>query len=363
MATAAIGGALTGAAVQMIGPISETLTQVIQFSILDFFTPSTDDSSSSSSDAQNTIVRIRAGADDGGVQKDLGGNTPIVVGYDMNLNRVGDSLDVVNHDFISNGQFANVQLSGGRQTPTLEFTAGGTDGICISDVYMKWADNQGFAFEGGWFKWCNMWWYHSSITLTTSSGDRYQPPCGWLDMDASNGHSLVGFRVDMLELQNIPNINAWSKEDVQSYCTNTFQFSASVADQYLKSNIATTGDENAKGSKRALENPSSSRNKTLSVTDTSGRRKKLVVSEYEGQSAQELCDSDKSRGPDFVSMAEGKYCDMSEKKTYQLCSGSTRRECFSLDQENKRLRRRGGVKDASSSVHREYGKVDRWGPA
>lgn len=30
---------------------------------------------------------------------------------------------------------------------------------------------------------------------------------GWLDSDALAGHSLVDFRVGMLELQNMPNIN------------------------------------------------------------------------------------------------------------------------------------------------------------
>lgn len=138
MATAALGSALASAAIQMIGPVSETLTQVVQFSILDFFTASTKGSSSSTSQAQDKIVRIRAGADDGGTQRDLGGNTPLVVSWDANLNRVGDSSEDSNSYSISNGQFANIKISGGRQTPTLDFTAGGTDGICISDVYMKW---------------------------------------------------------------------------------------------------------------------------------------------------------------------------------------------------------------------------------
>ncbi|KAL8648133.1 MAG: hypothetical protein Q9210_005163 [Variospora velana] len=262
MATGALGSALTGAAVQMIGPINETLTQVVQFSILDFFASS----SGNDSNPQNTLVRIRAGADDNGAQQDLGGDTPIVVGWETNLNWVGDSRGE-NPGHISNGHFANVEISGGRQTPTLDFTAGGTNGICISDVYMKWADNQGFAFDGSWFKWCNMWWYHSSISLTTSSGGQFQPPYG----------------VDMLKLQNIPNQNAWGKDDVQSYCTKTFQLSGSKQFQYLKGNLDTTG---TKPEKRALSTARSTANATISVSDESGHRRKLVVSNYEGQSAQ-----------------------------------------------------------------------------
>ena len=358
MAAATLGNALAGAAIQMIGPISETVTQVVQFSILDFFTTGTGDSETSD---QDTLVRIRVGADDGGTQNNLGGNTPLVVGFDTNLRKVGDSKSNGNQAHIKNGQFANVRISGGRQTPTLDFTAGGTDGICISDVYMKWADNQGFAFDGSWFKWCNMDWYHSSISLSTSTGDSFNPPCGWLDSDASAGHTLVGFRVDILELQNIPNINAWGKNDVQGYCTKTFQFSGSSQDQYVKGNLDTVGEGDTT-KKRDMNKPKSTTNQTLSVTDVAGHRRKLVVSTYEGQSAQELCDSATSRGPDFVSLDEGKYCDMSEKKVYKLCSGRYTRNCFSLDRDGKRLRRRDGGPGASDALHRDYGEVDRWGP-
>ncbi|KAL8811135.1 MAG: hypothetical protein Q9200_002045 [Gallowayella weberi] len=359
MATAALGTALTGAAIQMIGPISETLTQVVQFSIMDFLTGGSGDSDGSSH--QDTLVRVRAGADDGGVQNNLGGNTPRIVGYDSNLRKVGTS-SASSSVSISDGQFANLKISGGRQTPTLDFTAGGTDGICISDVYMKWADNQGFAFDGSWFKWCNMWWYHSSITLKTSSGGSFQPPCGWLDSDASKGHRLAGFRVDMLELQNVPNINSWGKNDVQGYCQGAFKWSGTADGHYQAGNLATTGDEATKGEKRSLGNGTNPANTTVAIIDETGRRSKLVISHFEGQSAQELCESKKSRGPDFVSMAEMKYCDMSEKKIYRLCSPQTRRECFSLDHEKKRLKRRGGPNRLNDAVQREYGKIIRWGP-
>lgn len=68
---AAIGGALAGAAVQMIGPVSETLTQVIVFAISDFFSPSSSDSQDYIS-PQDSVIRIRCGLNDGGAEGDLG---------------------------------------------------------------------------------------------------------------------------------------------------------------------------------------------------------------------------------------------------------------------------------------------------
>ncbi len=181
---------------------------------------------------------------------------------------------------------------------------------------------------------------------------------GWLDSDAIAAHSLVDFRVDMLELQNIPNINDWGKHDVQGYCTKTFQFSGSGQDQYLKGNLDITGEDN-NTRKRCVNKLEHSANKTLSVADTAGHRKKLIVSTYEGQSTQELCDSVKSRGPEFVSLGEGKDCDTSGKTGYNLCSSRYSRDCFLLAREGSRLRRRCGSLDTNDAVPREYGEADR----
>lgn len=68
---AAIGGALTGAAVQMIGPVSETLTQVLQVAITDFFSPG-DSGDDFGPNPQDSVIRIRCGVNDGGAENDLG---------------------------------------------------------------------------------------------------------------------------------------------------------------------------------------------------------------------------------------------------------------------------------------------------
>ena len=64
---AAIGGALTNAAIQMIAPVSETLTQVLQVAITDFFSGGSDDTN-----LQDSVIRVRCGVDDGGAENDLG---------------------------------------------------------------------------------------------------------------------------------------------------------------------------------------------------------------------------------------------------------------------------------------------------
>ena len=66
---AAIGGALTNAAVQMIAPVSETLTQVLQVAITDFFSGGSDEEVTN---LQDSMIRVRCGVDDGGAENDLG---------------------------------------------------------------------------------------------------------------------------------------------------------------------------------------------------------------------------------------------------------------------------------------------------
>lgn len=46
---------------------------------------------------------------------------------------------------------------------------------------------------------------------------------------------------------------------------------------------------------------------------------RLVISSDPQHTATSLCDADRSYGPDFVSMSEGLYCDMSVKTLYPLC--------------------------------------------
>ncbi|KAI7782906.1 hypothetical protein LA080_012779 [Diaporthe eres] len=62
----------------------------------------------------------------------------------------------------------------------------------------------------------------------------------------------------------------------------------------------------------------------------------LVVSSQRSHNATELCDSETSFGPDFVSTEEGVFCSMSQKKTFPICchdrdSSEDTHICFDLE--------------------------------
>jgi hypothetical protein len=92
----------------------------------------------------------------------------------------------------------------------------------------------------------------------------------------------------------------------------------------------------------------------------------LVISAYAQHSAQEVCESDTSRGPDFVSLNEGLYCDMVEKKLWNTCSPNVTQVCFDTEQGQMRginFRMRGiSRSNTDSSVPlKSYHTTHKWG--
>ncbi|GKT59960.1 hypothetical protein ColTof4_00102 [Colletotrichum tofieldiae] len=54
----------------------------------------------------------------------------------------------------------------------------------------------------------------------------------------------------------------------------------------------------------------------------------LVLTELPGQTAREICEDPNSVGYDIVSFVDMKYCDLSERKLYDLCNSVITTNCF-----------------------------------
>ena len=90
-----------------------------------------------------------------------------------------------------------------------------------------------------------------------------------------------------------------------------------------------------------------------------------VVSAYVQHSAQEVCESGTSIGPDFVSVNEGLYCDMAEKQLWDVCSQNITQSCFDTSQSQMRgsnLRIRGTSWNSTRTAPSNfYHTMHRWG--
>ena len=66
----------------------------------------------------------------------------------------------------------------------------------------------------------------------------------------------------------------------------------------------------------------------------------LVVSNSASHvgTAKELCDSESSYGPSFVSTVDGQYCDMSSKTLWPVCTSSDSNDAACFDLADKKLR-------------------------
>jgi hypothetical protein len=104
-----------------------------------------------------------------------------------------------------------------------------------------------------------------------------------------------------------------------------------------------------------LKKPEQRSTKRNSKKDTS-----LVRSDIWSHNGTELCQSPSSRGPDFISLAEGVHCDMDTRTVTPLCQtsqhGQAGGDCFSVD-EKKLLGRSWSRK---RSVNKQYSRIVDW---
>lgn len=89
--------------------------------------------------------------------------------------------------------------------------------------------------------------------------------------------------------------------------------------------------------------------------------KQIVKSNLDTHTATSLCESDTSRGPDFASLVERKFCDMETKTLWPICKSEEDGGCFDNDNHLirgvKRLGKRAG---RAVTWARSYTKVTIW---
>jgi hypothetical protein len=90
---------------------------------------------------------------------------------------------------------------------------------------------------------------------------------------------------------------------------------------------------------------------------------KLIKSQHKHHSAKQLCESNTSWGPDFISLAEGLYCDMDQKKTWPTCNDMKQRACFDVTVDRMRLGTANNRRDLTTGriiPRKVYSNVENW---
>ena len=84
----------------------------------------------------------------------------------------------------------------------------------------------------------------------------------------------------------------------------------------------------------------------------------LVRTKKPVHSATYLCEHPKSRGPDLVSLAEGKFCDMDTRKVWPICGTEEASDCF--DTETSALRQLETRDVSGHAAKKNYVKFQDW---
>ncbi|KAF2171031.1 hypothetical protein M409DRAFT_19004 [Zasmidium cellare ATCC 36951] len=159
----------------------------------------------------------------------------------------------------------------------------------------------------------------------------FRPKCAWLDGDHTNDitNAALKFRVRAYGEEAEDTVNN------DQACGSTLFFTE-------------TGPISGQPAKR----------------DTSVRKAwmedTIIISNFTDHSAEGLCNSDSSCGPDFVG-PDGKFCDMATKTLSPLCSTANVDGCVGVDAESTTVTKRSTVARRSvNTVHKSYGRVSQW---
>ncbi|TGO11277.1 hypothetical protein BTUL_0113g00070 [Botrytis tulipae] len=346
--------------------------------------------------AKTTVVRIGVGTSTSEKTQDkdsLSGNIPGIRLFDV-AGRLISDLEGSSKNKIADGSWEDIKLPasddlGGRQAQYISVISGGTDAICISYTTVTWPDGLKESWMGDWGYFCGGPWYPAQTISNVQ--DDYTPKCTWIDSDGSNGIGVKGLGIHITDFtpttqrlsayQNDTFLVCGSKPRFWMYDDIDMDTCLPYFDPILKFKQKTlldvdralvVGVEGSKldcnplppvpspvlgerrnknsshsswkpnhlpRSQRRMTNSSMAIN-SPSTTFTSPRSHsfvgRLITSNHTSHSANELCASDTSVGPDFVSYQERVYCDMENKQAYPLClsdhSNSTTVEvCFDIE--------------------------------
>lgn len=338
----------------------------------------------------------------------LGGNVPGVslwtargeaIGGALGRKRVLDDASVYEASVSGNSSLGE----GKAPAEYISVTAGGDDAICVAYVAVTEPTETKRVFMGDVGASCNFDFYYSILVV---GGTR--PRCVWIDKNHSNGLRFQGMGIHLPSFSNGDSTDQQGLAAQYGANLDTMCKSGPRLRMYEELNAEdpilffsppfTSDDFNEDGSdkdiSKIIKNPGKFTDINLDLANkacassegcphiidqidqnpnTKHKKRQtrnpwapgqLVVSNHAEHSAIELCNSAYSRGPDFVSLQEMKYCDMDTKLTWDVCSSHADTCCLDIETQNMRPCGYGdqtSSRIAISMPNKGYNKVRRWG--
>lgn len=347
-----------GSIIEAIGVLSGVLG-IIQFFKVNFPPP----------EIVGSMVRVGVGLDIKGGIQNAGGDLPDVRLWNEDGVFLGLTVDPGK---VANGGFGDIKIAHEHnlnQQATYALFSANNDAICIAYTTITWPDGDKYAWIGNWGHSCGGTWYYSNVYISSGS---QKPDCFWIDGD--NNQPQTGFQVhwpDFVKSENetLPSGDGAAQAAIDHICNSTIFSMHIYPDKDPRSIIYTVPSTGGHDTEKTAYGPSKEaesarfqpqqgegqrRNRPIGGEAFTARvRQTLVIGNSTQHTAEGLCESDTSFGPDFLNVQDGTFCRMSDKTMFSACSDKVKDNCF--DVSAKRL-----VVDGVAAKEVAYGNVIDW---
>ncbi|TIB27759.1 hypothetical protein E3P84_04182 [Wallemia ichthyophaga] len=249
-------------------------------------------------------VRLGLNGVNGGL-KNAGGGLPMAKAFDYNGRQIAQNFHQtwpgLNR---GSGEIFDIEFDESPQLQVQNWELHAqTDGICIA--YISYQDSNGR--DGAWLgdvgRHCGYPWYHANV-MVGEQGNGHETACMWLDEDNSIENSPGSMR-----------INSDAFRDNYDDACNYWWFRT--------------------GGSAFYEDASSVPLRRSSNID---RFRGILVSSPNNGHAKELCDSENSVGPDFLSQNEQLLCIMESKTLVGPCNDYSDGYCYQEDENGIKIK-------------------------
>lgn len=313
-----------------------------------------------------SVTAFSVGLDTDGLS-DAGGDLPDIRLWDEAGQFLGATYDPGSINSGAAGQQVKISHDSGFEfsQSTYALLTANNDAICIAYVSHTWADGNKWAWSGDWGSACDGGtFYHSNIII--NSEEPHKPDCLWIDADGDQ--PVKGVQIHFPDFtSNEPGVKPdFGKEFICDTPAYRYSFNNDPNEVVYfdpPRDYNNYGNNKKRTASRpAIRTPQKPTNATANAPKQkippTGRvystDSRLVVSSDAQHTASSLCEADRSYGPDFVSLVEGLYCDMSTKTLAPLCGEGVEDDCF--DVEAKEMRASFQAKTAP----KKFSKVMAW---
>jgi len=264
----------------------------------------------------------------------------------------------------------------GEKAPYIQLFAS-NEAVCIAYIGQTMADGTVMGWLGDIGRACGRPWYHSNILVGGDDADaqpneKWSPDCTWLDGDHSydDPAHIVTPGAMQIHMPTFAKIDENYNRDPAAYCNETAMIFQSGINGYQWP-LRREGDskphlwnkfwwldENGQAVDMWDANvtytppPNQQQEKRRKTRRLAPEFDHLIASSLDHHSAQRLCESGTSRGPDFVSLTDGLFCDMTLKEHYPLCNEEKQDGCYHWDTHS--------LLTSDGHVARNYSRVERW---